>query len=61
MDILLEYAGRDSTFAFRGFGHSNQAWQLLQKYLIGILPEKERTNIFKLCELGANFHLKTSG
>ncbi|KAK6619077.1 hypothetical protein RUM44_003459 [Polyplax serrata] len=62
LDVLLEYAGRDATLAYRGFGHSAQAWQILQKYLIGVLPEKERTDIFVQCKVGSfNFHLKAVG
>ncbi|XP_066255058.1 uncharacterized protein [Euwallacea similis] len=41
-EILMEYAGRDASIAFRGTGHSGQAVQLLEKYFIGELPMKER-------------------
>lgn len=41
-EILVEYAGRDASIAFRGTGHSEQAVQLLEKYLIGELPTKEK-------------------
>ncbi|KAG5675036.1 hypothetical protein PVAND_004975 [Polypedilum vanderplanki] len=39
-DIIMEYAGRDSTVAFAG--HSNLALSLLKQYEIGILPPHER-------------------
>ncbi|XP_033208285.1 cytochrome B5-like protein [Belonocnema kinseyi] len=45
-DILLEYAGRDATLAFIGTGHSKEAKQILQRYLIGELPPEER--IFRI-------------
>ncbi|XP_017777893.1 PREDICTED: cytochrome b5 [Nicrophorus vespilloides] len=41
-DILLEYAGRDASVAFRGSGHSAQAIKSLEEYLIGELPTAER-------------------
>lgn len=44
-EIILEYAGRDATLAFRGTGHTSHAWRALEKYVIGQLPENER--IFK--------------
>ena len=37
--IMLESAGRDATLAFRGSRHSKDAYDMLDKYLIGILPE----------------------
>jgi cytochrome b5 len=40
-DILLEYAGRDATLAFRGSGHSEDAIKLLEKFEIGELPLHE--------------------
>ncbi|XP_076063675.1 cytochrome b5-like [Oratosquilla oratoria] len=41
-DVLLEYAGRDATTAFRSVGHSMAALNSLKEYLIGILQENER-------------------
>jgi len=38
--VLLEYAGRDCTEAFRG--HSNDAVLSLKQYEIGVLPAHER-------------------
>lgn len=40
--ILLEYAGRDATIAFRSTRHGDDSYQLLEKYLIGNLVETER-------------------
>ncbi|XP_066143399.1 cytochrome b5-like [Euwallacea fornicatus] len=45
-EILMEYAGRDASIAFRDTGHSGQAVRLLEKYFIGELPVKER--IFRI-------------
>ncbi|XP_028132772.1 cytochrome b5 [Diabrotica virgifera virgifera] len=41
-EVLLEYAGREASAAFRGSGHSNVAIKLLNKYCIGELPIDER-------------------
>ncbi|XP_018574979.1 cytochrome b5-like [Anoplophora glabripennis] len=41
-DILLEYAGREASVAFRGSGHSAQAIRALDKFCIGELPMHER-------------------
>ncbi len=38
--MILEYAGRDGSVAFRG--HSRLAIESLKLYEIGELPEKER-------------------
>lgn len=38
--MILEYAGRDGSIAFRG--HSRLAIDSLKLYEIGELPEKER-------------------
>ena len=40
--IILEYAGRDATLAFRSTRHGDDSYDLLEKYLIGILVENER-------------------
>ena len=45
-DVLLEYAGRDATVAFRGVGHSEAAIKEMDDYVVGILPTEER--IFSL-------------
>ncbi|KAJ8954541.1 hypothetical protein NQ318_000775 [Aromia moschata] len=41
-EILLEYAGRDASVAFRGTGHSAQAIRALDRFCIGELPMHER-------------------
>jgi cytochrome b involved in lipid metabolism len=41
-EILLEYAGRDATLAFRGIGHGVALLQALERFFLGILPESER-------------------
>ena len=43
-DVMLEYLGYDATMAFRGVGHSRGALRMLEKYLVGILPQDERLN-----------------
>ena len=40
--IILEWAGRDATIPFRSTRHGDDSYKLLEKYLIGILVEKER-------------------
>ena len=45
-DVMMEYLGYDATMAFRGVGHSQQAWAVLQKYLVGILPRTERLGYY---------------
>ena len=37
--IMLESGGRDATLAFRGSRHTRDAYDMLDKYLIGVLPE----------------------
>ena len=44
-DVMIEYLGYDATFAFRGVGHSNDALEMLEDFLIGILPFQERLHI----------------
>jgi len=40
--IIMEHAGRDCTLAFRSSRHSTDAYDMLEKYCIGILIENER-------------------
>lgn len=40
MDVILDYAGRDASLAFRG--HPKIALLSLKQFEIGELPEKER-------------------
>ena len=44
-DVMIEYLGYDATFAFRGVGHSDDALEMLEEFLIGILPFQERLHI----------------
>ena len=39
---MLEYLGYDATMAFQGVGHSQDAIEMMEEYLIGILPKSER-------------------
>ncbi|KAE8407338.1 hypothetical protein BDV37DRAFT_279871 [Aspergillus pseudonomiae] len=43
VSILLESAGQDCTEAFEDIGHSTDAREVLEKYLIGRVPDDERT------------------
>jgi len=40
--IMLENAGRDATLVFRGSRHGRDAYDMLDKYLVGVLVEHER-------------------
>lgn len=40
--IMMEFAGRDATIPFRSTRHGKDSYQMLSRYLIGILPENER-------------------
>jgi cytochrome b5 len=42
MDVLLEYAGRDASIAFRSVNHGPQALDLLKDHVVGQLPVAER-------------------
>jgi cytochrome b involved in lipid metabolism len=42
MEVMMEQAGRDATSAFRSVGHSIDAIEQVDEFLVGILPEKER-------------------
>ncbi|CAH4014400.1 cytochrome b5-like [Pieris brassicae] len=41
-EIMLEYAGRDASTAFRSSGHSKAANKALERFLVGELPMHER-------------------
>ncbi|KAL4234596.1 Cytochrome b5 type B (outer mitochondrial membrane) [Mactra antiquata] len=43
-EVLLEQAGEDSTDSFEDVGHSTDARELMQDYLIGQVVESERKN-----------------
>eukprot|EP00943_MAST-04B_sp_MAST-4B-sp1_P009120 g9120.t1 len=38
-DIIIEYVGRDATSAFEGKGHSEQAYEMLESFKIGVIAE----------------------
>ena len=57
-EIMMEQAGGDATLAFRGVGHSSTAENDLEKYLIGILPPRERIYISKSWLLSAVILIK---
>jgi len=42
MDVMQEYLGLDATVAFQGVGHSPDALEMMETYLIGVLPKSER-------------------
>lgn len=44
-EIIMEHAGLDATFAFRGVGHSTEALDEMEQYLIGELVENEKLNL----------------
>ncbi len=41
-EVMREYVGYDASVAFRGVGHSPDALEMLDRYLVGVLPEEER-------------------
>jgi cytochrome b involved in lipid metabolism len=42
-EILIENAGDDSTCGFEDVGHSEEAKEMMKKYLIGELVEEDKT------------------
>ncbi|CAG0889359.1 unnamed protein product [Cyprideis torosa] len=44
-EILMEYAGRDATLAFRSVGHTKSAVSSLASYIVGELVEEDRMNL----------------
>lgn len=41
-EVLLEQAGKDSTDAFEGVGHSAEAREMMKRYRVGEISEEER-------------------
>lgn len=41
-EIMMEYAGRDASTAFRSSSHSRMAIKALDRFLVGELPMQER-------------------
>ncbi|XP_058807593.1 cytochrome b5-like [Phymastichus coffea] len=46
-EVLLDHAGKDATEDFNDVGHSSDAQDLMNKYLIGEIVEAERRNLPK--------------
>lgn len=44
-DVMMEQAGRDATLAFRSVGHTLDAVEQLDEFLVGVLPPHERMYI----------------
>lgn len=44
--VMLENIGYDGTMAFHGVGHSRDALEMLDDYLIGILPPSQRISSY---------------
>ncbi|KAI9490378.1 cytochrome b5-like heme/steroid binding domain-containing protein [Zychaea mexicana] len=44
-EVLLDEGGRDATESFEDIGHSDDARELLKKYLVGELDEKVSRSI----------------
>ena len=40
-EVILDFAGKDATEAFADVGHSKDAVEMLQTFLVGTLPENE--------------------
>lgn len=54
-EVLMEQAGKDATESFEDVGHSTDARELMQNYLIGNLPEvKETSQIVKKTRIKCN-------
>ncbi|KAI8992069.1 cytochrome b5-like heme/steroid binding domain-containing protein [Mycotypha africana] len=53
-EVLVDEAGKDATEAFEDIGHSDEAREILKKYLIGTLDEesKKRTHKFNVIRAG---------
>lgn len=43
-EILMDHKGIDGSEDFNDVGHSNDAMELMKKYLVGTIVESERTN-----------------
>jgi cytochrome b5 len=46
-EVLIEFAGKDSTEAFDDVGHSQDAKDILKQYHIGTIVESERAATLK--------------
>ena len=43
---IMKYLGHDATMAFRGSGHGKETLSMLAKYVVGILPSRERLGYY---------------
>jgi len=55
-DILLENAGKDATEVFENTGHSDEAKDQLQKFIIGVIEGMENIEPKVLKKVGKNEH-----
>ncbi|EPB92130.1 cytochrome b5 [Mucor circinelloides 1006PhL] len=46
-EVLLDEAGKDATEAFEDIGHSDEAREILEKYLVGTLDEASQNSTYK--------------
>ncbi|KAJ8686334.1 hypothetical protein QAD02_022128 [Eretmocerus hayati] len=46
-EILLDHGGKDASEDFDDVGHSTDAHELMEKYLVGEIVESERRNLTK--------------
>ncbi|CAO3640098.1 unnamed protein product [Mucor fragilis] len=46
-EVLLDEAGKDATESFEDIGHSDEARDILEKYLIGTLDEASQNSTYK--------------
>ncbi|KAI9310130.1 cytochrome b5 [Dichotomocladium elegans] len=52
-EVLLDEAGKDATESFEDIGHSDEAREILEKYLIGELDEASRKTDHKYSPIRA--------
>ena len=48
-DVMLEHIGYDASQAFLSVGHSQDAMEMLEEYLVGILPKYMRAYEYMSC------------
>ena len=44
---ILDWAGKDGTVAFDEVGHSQDAWDMIDEYVVGVVDEAEQTKSSK--------------
>ncbi|KAI8890899.1 cytochrome b5 [Backusella circina FSU 941] len=52
-EVLIDEAGKDATEAFEDIGHSDEARDILEKYLIGTLDEESQKTSYDINPLRA--------